>query len=55
MAEKRKPLLSAEALGVAPGLLSIQESPPRRMPRTVLYTVVVLFVISLLSLSGLVG
>ena len=31
--------LSAEALEFAPGLLAIQESPPARMPRAVLYTV----------------
>ena len=48
MSDERKPLLSAEALEFAPGLLSIQESPPRRLPRTVLYTVAVLFIITLL-------
>jgi hemolysin D len=31
--------LSAQALEFAPGLLAIQESPPARMPRAVLYTV----------------
>ena len=31
--------LSPEALDFAPGLLSIQESPPSRLPRAVLYTV----------------
>lgn len=41
-------LLSPEALDFAPGLLSIQESPPARLPRAVMYTVGVLFVILLL-------
>lgn len=40
--------LSPEALDFAPGLLSIQESPPARLPRTVMYTVSVLFAILLL-------
>jgi HlyD family secretion protein len=40
-------VLSPEALDFAPGLLSIQESPPARLPRAVLYTVGVLFVIIL--------
>jgi hemolysin D len=40
--------LSPEALDFAPGLLSIQESPPARLPRAVMYTVGVLFVILLL-------
>ncbi len=40
--------LSPEALDFAPGLLSIQESPPARLPRTVLYVVSTLFVILLL-------
>jgi len=35
--------LSRDALDFAPGLLSIQESPPTRLPRTVLYCVVTLF------------
>ena len=39
--------LSPEALDFAPGLLSIQESPPARLPRAVMYTVAVLFVILL--------
>jgi hemolysin D len=47
MAEKSA-LLSPEALDFAPGLLSIQESPPARLPRAVMYTVGVLFVILLL-------
>ena len=40
-------ILSAEALEFAPGLLSIQESPPRRLPRTVLYAVIALLLITL--------
>lgn len=35
----RRALLSPDALDFAPGLLAIQESPPARMPRAVLYTV----------------
>ena len=41
-------VLSPEALDFAPGLLSIQESPPARLPRAVMYTIGVLFVILLL-------
>ena len=41
-------LLSPEALDFAPGLLSIQESPPARLPRAVMYTVGVLFIVMLL-------
>lgn len=40
------PVLSAEALEFAPGLLSIQENPPRRLPRTLLYAVVALLLIT---------
>ncbi len=40
--------LSAEAKDFAPGLLAIQESPPARLPRAVLYTVGVLFAVLLL-------
>ena len=40
--------LSADALDFAPGLLAIQESPPAKLPRTVLYCVVALFGILLL-------
>lgn len=40
--------LSRDALDFSPGLLSIQESPPARLPRTVLYSVAVLFVILLI-------
>ncbi len=39
--------LSQDALDFAPGLLSIQESPPAKLPRTVLYCVSVLFAILL--------
>jgi hemolysin D len=39
--------LSPEALDFAPGLLSIQESPPARLPRTLMYTVGVLFAVLL--------
>jgi HlyD family secretion protein len=42
---KKPSVLSPEALDFSPGLLSIQESPPARMPRAVLYTVGSLFVI----------
>ena len=41
-------ILSPEALDFAPGLLSIQESPPGRLPRAVMYTVAALFVILVL-------
>lgn len=41
-------VLSPEALDFAPGLLSIQESPPARLPRTVMYMVSALFFILLL-------
>jgi hemolysin D len=40
--------LSADALAFAPGLLSIQESPPAPLPRAVLYAIVVLFTLLLL-------
>ncbi len=45
MAEPAKPAkpLSPEALDFAPGLLAIQESPPARMPRAVMYAVSSLF------------
>ena len=39
--------LSRDALDFAPGLLAIQESPPAKLPRTVLYSVAVLFCILL--------
>ena len=38
-------VLSPDALDFAPGLLAIQESPPARLPRVVLYLVVGLFLI----------
>lgn len=41
-------VLSPEALDFAPGLLSIQESPPARLPRAVMYTTIALFAILLL-------
>lgn len=47
MADRSKPL-SPQALDFAPGLLAIQESPPARLPRVVLLTVSLLFVILLL-------
>ncbi len=40
--------LSPEALDFAPGLLAIQESPPARLPRAVIYTVSILFAILML-------
>jgi hemolysin D len=48
MMSEKTTALSAEALDFAPGLLSIQESPPARLPRAVLYTVGILFAILLL-------
>ena len=47
MPDKSK-ILSPEALDFAPSLLAIQESPPARLPRAMLYTVGALFVIILL-------
>src|ERR1017187_1083426 len=43
--QHRASTLSPDALDFAPGLLSIQESPPARLPRTVMYLVAVLFLI----------
>ncbi len=40
--------LSAEALAFAPGLLSIQESPPAPLPRVVLYAILILFALLVL-------
>lgn len=40
--------LSPEAMDFAPGLLAIQESPPARLPRTVMYATSLLFAILLL-------
>jgi hemolysin D len=45
--------LSPDALDFAPGLLSIQESPPARLPRVVLYLVAILF--ALLTLWSIFG
>jgi HlyD family secretion protein len=45
--------LSREAMDFAPGLLAIQESPPARLPRAVLYAVGVL--LTLLLLWSVVG
>ena len=39
--------LSPDALDFSPGLLAIQESPPAKLPRTVMYTVLALFLIML--------
>jgi hemolysin D len=44
----KSPVLSPEALDFAPGLLAIQESPPARLPRAVMYTVAALFTILVL-------
>jgi hemolysin D len=43
--DNKPTVLSPEALDFAPGLLSIQESPPARLPRAVMYTVSLLFAI----------
>ncbi len=40
--------LSSEVLDFAPGLLGVQENPPAKLPRTVLYSVITLFCILLL-------
>lgn len=45
---KKATTLSPEALDFAPGLLAIQENPPTRLPRAVLYAVSLLFIILLL-------
>lgn len=45
--QRKASVLSPDALDFAPGLLSIQESPPSRLPRGVMYTVSALFVILL--------
>lgn len=47
MLQKQGPL-TAEALDFAPGLLAIQESPPARLPRVVMYAVSALLAILLL-------
>ena len=52
----RASTLSPDALDFAPGLLSIQESPPSRLPRALLYTVGALFLTLLLwSIFGKVN
>jgi len=43
--------LSKEALDFAPGLLAIQESPPSRMPRAVMYTVTLLLALLIIWAS----
>jgi HlyD family secretion protein len=48
MSEQATKVLSREALDFAPGLLAIQESPPAKLPRTVMYSVAGLFGILLL-------
>src|SRR5690349_7081283 len=45
---KKQTSLSADAMDFVPGLLSIQESPPARLPRIVMYLVTTLCVILLL-------
>jgi hemolysin D len=46
-ADNAASILSPDALDFAPGLLAIQESPPSRMPRMVLYLTMSLFAILL--------
>lgn len=48
MDEAKTKTLSSEALDFAPGLLAIQESPPPKLPRVVLYSVAILFAILLI-------
>ncbi|HEX7636250.1 MAG TPA: hypothetical protein VF427_13355 [Noviherbaspirillum sp.] len=47
MTTLRKGALSADALDFAPGLLSIQESPPARLTRAMMYALMALFAILL--------
>lgn len=47
MGESRIPMMSREAIDFAPGLLSIQESPPGKLPKVILYLILVLFFILL--------
>jgi hemolysin D len=49
--DEKAPVLSREALDFAPGLLAIQEDPPRRLPRAVLYAVLALVAIALVWMS----
>jgi len=51
MTEKTTLPLSREALEFAPGLLAIQEDPPRRLPRAVLYAVAALFVLAMIWMT----
>ena len=53
MAPAARPRLSEKALDFAPGLLAIQESPPSRMPRAVMYTIATL--LGLLLLWAAIG
>jgi hemolysin D len=48
MAPRARKPMSRDALDFAPGLLAIQESPPGRMPRAVLYSVALLLALLLL-------
>lgn len=47
MAESRISTMKPEAIEFAPGLLAIQESPPGKLPKIILYLVIGLFVILL--------
>jgi hemolysin D len=53
MAPPRRAPLSQKALDFAPGLLAIQESPPSRMPRAVMYTIATL--LSLMLIWAAIG
>lgn len=48
MDKARVALISKEALEFAPRLLAIQESPPQKLPKVILYVVVLLFFILLM-------
>jgi hemolysin D len=48
MAPPRRAPLSQKALDFAPGLLAIQESPPSRMPRAVMYAIAALLALLLI-------
>lgn len=47
MVESRISTMTPEAIEFAPGLLAIQESPPSKLPKTILYLVIGLFFILL--------
>ena len=47
MSGKPANVLHKDALDFAPGLLAIQERPPARLPRTLMYSVLALFLILL--------